>query len=147
MVDIALTCAAVVSFLVSRHLLRDFIETKYGVYLAELKKRLKGQVAWYLLMLRLMHTPFTFVNYSAGATPVVSGRTFVWTTLVGMLPGTVVFVIVGTQLPTLGELAQKGPLELLDWRLGTALAMTALVPILIELSAMIYRRRKHSSTG
>ena len=144
MVDIALTSAALITFLLSRHLLHEVIETRYSVYLNELRRRLEGQIAWYLLMLRLLHTPFTFVNYSAGATATVPTRTFVWTTLVGMLPGTIVFVIVGTQLPTLEELASNGPLQLLDWRLATTLVMTALVPIVIKLWITMYRN-KHQS--
>jgi uncharacterized membrane protein YdjX (TVP38/TMEM64 family) len=132
MVDVALTVAAVVVFLASRSILRPVIESRYPTFITTLKNRLQGQTAYYMLMIRFLHAPFSFVNYTAGASSIVSVRTFCWTTLLGVLPGTMIFVFVGTRLPTLAELAQHGPLPLLDAPLVVSLVATVCLPIVIK---------------
>jgi uncharacterized membrane protein YdjX (TVP38/TMEM64 family) len=80
------------------------------------------------------------MNYACGATRVRLAQ-FSWTTAVGLLPGCFVFVFAGTRLPTLAELLNKGPLQLLDpWLLG-GLALTALLPIVIRWGLARIRRR------
>lgn len=72
-----------------------------------------------LLAIRLFpFTPFSLVSYAAGAARVPIPR-FMWTTLVGYLPLTVVFVYVGSQLEELS------PTDPLIW--ASALALVALM--------------------
>jgi len=76
LVDVALTLAALLTFFVSRFLLRDALESRFGPYLEVFRRKSESNVGFYLLMLRLLHTPFSFLNYVAGATNVVSTKTF-----------------------------------------------------------------------
>jgi len=128
MVDIALTGAGLIMFFVGRYALRNAIQARFLIQVEWLKGHLRGNVSFCLLMLRMAHAPFTIVNYVSGALPIPT-RSFWWTTHVGLLPGTIVFVFAGSQLPTLRELQEQGTMRLLDpWLIG-ALIATALFPI------------------
>jgi len=127
LVDVALTFAALVTFFASRFLFRDAIESRFGVYIQAFRRNSASNVGFYLLMMRLLHTPFSFVNYVAGATNVVPTKTFWWTTQVGLLPATMIFVYAGTQIPSLATIADRGVLALLDARLLIALIAPAIL--------------------
>jgi uncharacterized membrane protein YdjX (TVP38/TMEM64 family) len=131
MIDGALTLAAMVTFLTSRHLIRDAVEARFAVHVERLNHHLERDGPFYLLFLRMAHAPYTFINYVSGALRVPT-RTFAWTTLLGLLPGTMVFAFAGSRLPTLRELADQGPMRLLDPWLIAALVLTGLLPVLIR---------------
>lgn len=141
LVDIALTAAAMAAFAVSRFLLRESVESRFGVHLTHLRKQLQPNVGFYLLMLRLLHTPFTFLNYASGASIVVPTRTFWWTTQLGLLPGTMIFVFAGTRIPSLSIIAESGITALLDGPLIVMLAATVLVPLTGKWISSQVRRR------
>jgi uncharacterized membrane protein YdjX (TVP38/TMEM64 family) len=140
MVDCALTAAALMTFCFSRLAIRDVVQSRFRPHLERLNRGLERDGAFYLLLLRMMHAPYTFINYACGATN-IRPRTFWWTTQLGLLPGTFVFVFAGTRLPTLRELTRQGPLRLLDpWLLGS-LALTALFPILVRWVIAQWRKK------
>ncbi len=143
MVDLALTIAALATFFVSRFLFREAIEARFGVHLTRFKKKLETSAGFYLLMLRLAHAPFSFVNYGSGATNIVPAKTFWWTTQLGMLPGTMVFVFAGTRIPALSIIAERGVLTLLDVSLIAALVATFIMPVFIRWIARLIRDRFH----
>jgi uncharacterized membrane protein YdjX (TVP38/TMEM64 family) len=130
--DGALTIAAIVTFFASRFLFCKTIESHYGVYLEVFRRNSETNVGYYLLMLRLLHTPFSFVNYLAGATNIVSTRTFWWTTQLGLLPATMVFVYAGTQIPSLAMIAERGVWALLDAKLLVALIAPSILTVLVR---------------
>jgi uncharacterized membrane protein YdjX (TVP38/TMEM64 family) len=131
MVDCALTAAAIITFCVSRIAFRDVVETRFRNNVQRINRGLSREGAFYLLLLRLTHMPFTFINYACGATR-VEARTFWWTTQLGVLPGTIVFVFAGSRVPRLRDLLDRGLMELIDpWLIG-GLVLTALLPILIR---------------
>ncbi|MEZ6077131.1 MAG: VTT domain-containing protein [Pirellulaceae bacterium] len=67
MVEIGLTSAAVVSFFIGRYFARELIQRRVGtVKLRKLARRFRREGAFYLLLLRFGHAPFTLVNYGAG---------------------------------------------------------------------------------
>ena len=101
-VDVALTAAAITTFALSRYVLRDAVEGRMWVFLLRLNRAIAQDGAFYLLTLRLFHVPYSLVNWGAGASR-VSAFAFAWTTMLGLLPGTVVAVLVGTRLPTLQQ--------------------------------------------
>lgn len=131
-VNLALVSASMVSFLVCRHYLQAEVQSRFGLYLRPIQKRMEADGVLFLLTLRLAHAPFTLMNYAAGAGTAVPLRTFWWTTHLGLLPGNIVFVYAGTRLPTLDELAEKGPLHILDWPMVAALAATVVLPWLAK---------------
>jgi len=132
LVDGALTFSAMVTFFASRFLFRDAIESRFGVYLEIFRRNSSSNVGFYLLMLRLLHTPFSFVNYVAGATNVVPTKTFWWTTQVGLLPATMIFVYAGTQVPSLATIADRGVFALLDARLLIAMIAPAILTVVVR---------------
>ena len=132
LVDGALTIAAIVTFFASRFLFRETIESHFGVYLEVFRRNSKTNVGYYLLMLRLFHTPFHFVNYVAGATNIVSTKTFWWTTQLGLLPATMIFVYAGTQIPSLAKIAERGIWALFDAKLLVALIAPSILTVLIR---------------
>jgi len=142
MVDGALTVAALATFFASRFLLRDWVESRFGMHLVRFRRRLESSAGFYLLMLRLFHTPFSFVNYAAGATNIVRPRTFWWTTHLGILPSTMILVFAGTRIPSLSKLADRGFFALLDSSLIAALAATSILPLIVKWIATAVSRRR-----
>ena len=140
MIDVALTFAALVTFLISRYLIRDVVESRFSQHVERLNQHLERDGPFCLLQLRMAHAPFTFINYVSGALR-VPVTTFWWTTHIGLLPGTIVFVFAGTRLPTLRELAEEGPIGLLDPWLIVGLALTAVLPMLIRTIQRCLKKR------
>ncbi len=102
--------------------------------------RLLQHDGWfYMLMLRFAHVPFSFVNYCAAPTA-LQLRTFGWTTAVGLLPGTAIFVFVGTRIPTLASLYENGIWQLVDPLLFAMLSATVVFPVLIRWAIQRFRR-------
>ena len=127
MVAVALTIAAVLGFLLARYLLQRYIRERFSKALAELDKRLENDGVYYLLTVRMLHVPYTLVNYLSGASG-VRLKTFAWTTGVGLIPSTMIFVGVGAGLPTLQELADHGALSLIGLPLILALLLMGVAP-------------------
>jgi pyruvate/2-oxoglutarate dehydrogenase complex dihydrolipoamide dehydrogenase (E3) component len=83
---------------VSRLLLRDWVQGRFGRQLASLNKGFERDGAFYLFSLRLVPVfPFFIINLIAGLLP-ISVRRFYWVSQLGMLPATAVYVNAGTQL-------------------------------------------------
>ena len=131
LVILGLTAAALTTFSLSRYVFRDRIERRYGSFLTLLNKHLDKEGAFYLLTLRMAHAPYSIINLGSGASR-VGWWTFCWTTMVGLLPGTAVFVYAGISLPSLRELASQGPGSLVDPRLVGAMALSATLPFLFR---------------
>ena len=130
-VVVGLTVAAMIVFSLSRHLLRDRIERRYARFLGLLNKHLQKEGAFYLLTLRMAHAPYSIINPVSGASR-VGAWTFLWTTFLGLLPGTMIWVYLGQRLPSLKELATQGPGSLVDGPLVLALVGCATLPILVR---------------
>ena len=79
MVDISLTAAAIVSFSLSRYVARDAVYARFGDQVGKLDRLLDQDGWYYMLMLRLAHVPFSFVNYCSAPTS-LKLSTFAWTT-------------------------------------------------------------------
>ena len=98
------------AFLMSRFLLNNIIQSKFGDRLEKFNEALKKEGAFYLFTLRLIPAvPFFVVNIVMALTP-IPARTFWWVSQVGMLPGSFVYVFAGTQLAkidSLGSIASQ----------------------------------------
>ncbi len=134
-----LTIAAQIIFVVIRFVFRDAVEAKLGARLKLWEKWLDREGAWFLLTLRMAHVPYSLVNYLSAASRVPQW-TFGWTTFVGLLPGTIVFVWMGSRLPTIHELIQHGARELLDPWLWVALVSVAVLPLGIRWLVRAFHR-------
>jgi pyruvate/2-oxoglutarate dehydrogenase complex dihydrolipoamide dehydrogenase (E3) component/uncharacterized membrane protein YdjX (TVP38/TMEM64 family) len=100
-VSFASTIGATLAFLISRILLRDWVQTRYGDRLRPLNEGVAKEGAFYLFALRLVpQVPYFLINLAMGLTP-LRAWTFYWVSQLGMLAGTVVYVYAGTQLSEL----------------------------------------------
>jgi uncharacterized membrane protein YdjX (TVP38/TMEM64 family) len=130
-VNFALTVTAILSLLFSRYVFRDAVQSRFGFYLDRFNRAMGRDGAYLVITLRLLHAPYTFVNYAMGATPIRT-KTFWWSTQLGMLPSNIVFVLAGAQLPTLAELAKHGVHSVLTWQIVAAFALLSVFPLLIH---------------
>ncbi len=103
-VSFASTIGATLAFLVSRFLLRDWVQTHFGDKLKAINEGVAKDGAFYLFTLRLVPLfPFFVINLVMALTP-MRARTFYWVSQVGMLAGTLVYVNAGTQLAQIDSL-------------------------------------------
>ncbi len=105
LVSFASSIGATLAFLVSRYLLRDSVQGRFGERLKAINAGIAKDGAFYLFTLRLVPVfPFFLINLLMGLTPIRAG-TFYWVSQVGMLAGTAVYVNAGTQLAQLESLS------------------------------------------
>lgn len=132
LVSFASTTGATLAFLISRFLLRDWVQLKFQDRLAGFNDALKREGAFYLFTLRLIPVvPFFVINLVMGLTP-LPVRTYWWVSQVGMLPGTAVYVYAGSQFPSLQVLAEKGAKGVLSPQLLLAFAALGLFPLVVK---------------
>ncbi|WP_342669244.1 TVP38/TMEM64 family protein [Endozoicomonas arenosclerae] len=107
-ISFASTIGATLAFLISRTLLREWVQNKFGNYLETINNGVEKDGLFYLLTLRLIPAvPFFVINLVMGLTP-MKARTFYWVSQLGMLPGTAVYVNAGAQLGQVQELSVSG---------------------------------------
>ena len=98
LVSFASSIGATLAFLVSRYLLRDGVQRRFGDKLKAINEGIDRDGAFYLFTLRLVPAfPFFIINLVMGLTPIRT-ITFYWVSQIGMLAGTLVYVNAGTQL-------------------------------------------------
>lgn len=105
LVSFASTTGATLAFLVSRFLLRDYVENKFSQFMVRVNQGIEKEGALYLFTLRLIPAvPFFVINLVMGLTK-FSAIKFYIVSQIGMLAGTAVYVNVGTQLANIDNLA------------------------------------------
>lgn len=114
---------ALITMMAARYAFRTKIENKHGQRLEQIEKGLNRHAVSYLLSLRLAPIiPFVLLNLLAGLTH-IKARTFFWTSFVGMLPGTALYVYAGSQA---GQ--AKNFEDLLSLELFLSIAALAILP-------------------
>ncbi|MCF5892043.1 FAD-dependent oxidoreductase [Aeromonas veronii] len=127
LVSFASTIGATLAFLSARFLLRDWVTARFGDKLATFQSGMAKEGAFYLLSLRLIPVfPFFLVNLLMGLTP-IRVSTYYWVSQLGMLPGTFVYVLAGSEL---GQLTSTG--NILSPGLMVALTLLGLMPWLVK---------------
>jgi uncharacterized membrane protein YdjX (TVP38/TMEM64 family) len=126
--NIAATIGATLAFLVTRYLLHDTVQRKFGDHLEKLNRELETRGLNYLLFLRLVPLfPFFLINLAAGLTRLPL-RTFVIGTMVGIIPGGFVYCNAGASLSTITTLKEiASPRVLGSFAL---LGLFALLPVI-----------------
>ncbi|QDU39291.1 TVP38/TMEM64 family inner membrane protein YdjZ [Maioricimonas rarisocia] len=118
LVSFASTTGATIAFLLSRYLLRETVQRKFGDRLSGFNEALRREGAFYLFTLRLIPAvPFFVINVVMGLTP-IRVWTYWWVSQVGMLAGTMVYTYAGASIPTLDQLADPSQLrvdDVKDW--------------------------------
>ncbi len=104
-VSFASTVGATLACMVSRFILRDWIQGKFGDKINTVNEGIRKEGAFYLFTLRLLPIlPFWLINLAMGLTKIPL-RTFFWVSQVGMLPGTIVYVNAGKELAKIDSLS------------------------------------------
>ncbi|GAB5415514.1 MAG: bifunctional TVP38/TMEM64 family protein/FAD-dependent oxidoreductase [Congregibacter sp.] len=140
LVSFASTLGATLAFLVSRSLLRDWVQSRFGRQLKSLNEGFERDGAFYLFSLRLVPVfPFFVINLLSGLLPIKTTR-FYWVSQLGMLPATAVYVNAGTQL---GQL--ESPAGILSPALLGSFVLLAVFPFIARsLLGKIKARRQLS---
>jgi pyruvate/2-oxoglutarate dehydrogenase complex dihydrolipoamide dehydrogenase (E3) component/uncharacterized membrane protein YdjX (TVP38/TMEM64 family) len=139
LVSFASSLGATLAFLVSRFLLRDWVQSKFANYLGAVNKGIEKDGAFYLFSLRLIPVvPFWVINLVMGVTP-MKAVVFYLVSQVGMLAGTAVYVNAGAELGAVEEFSTAGILSL---PLLLSFVMLALFPFIARgLLGMVQRRK------
>ncbi|MGE5248124.1 MAG: TVP38/TMEM64 family protein [Verrucomicrobiota bacterium] len=130
------TAGAILAFLVSRTLLRDWVLRRFGGRMEGIDRGLRMNGLPYLLFLRLVPAfPFFLVNLACGVTGLPL-RTYAVGTLFGIVPGSFVFVNAGASLASVDRVSQvAGP------RVLGSLALLGLFALLPTILRAVKRRR------
>lgn len=101
----ASSIGATLAFLMTRYVLRDTIQRRFGERLKSINDGVTREGSFYLFSLRLVPVfPFFLINMLMALTP-IKLRQFYWVSQLGMLPGTLVYVNAGSQLSELTSLS------------------------------------------
>ena len=94
-VNVGATVGAFLVFLAARYFLGDMVHEKYGEKLKKFNRELADNGKNYLLTMRFIPIfPFWLINLMAGVAK-VKPATFLWTTSLGIIPGSAVYNYVG----------------------------------------------------
>jgi len=135
-VSVASTLGATAAFLVGRYFARDWVNSK-------IKENIKfksiddaiGREGWKIVGLTRLSPifPFNLLNYAFGLTK-ISLRQYVAASWIGMMPGTIMYVYIGSlagELATLG--AQKHTRTVGEWILyGVGLLAAVIVTVFVS---------------
>jgi pyruvate/2-oxoglutarate dehydrogenase complex dihydrolipoamide dehydrogenase (E3) component/uncharacterized membrane protein YdjX (TVP38/TMEM64 family) len=137
LVSFASTIGATLAFLVSRFLLHDWVQARFGDRLGAINRGMARDGAFYLFTLRLVPIfPFFLINLLMGLTP-MRAWTFYWVSQVGMFAGTIVYVNAGTQLGAIDSLS-----GILSPALLGSFALLGVFPLIAKRIVEIVRQRR-----
>lgn len=136
-VSFASTLGATIAFLVSRLLLRDWVQSRFGKNLKAINQGIEKEGAFYLFTLRLVPIfPFFVINLLMGLTP-IRVLQFFFVSQVGMLAGTLVYVNAGTQLAQIDSLS-----GILSPGLLLSFVLLGIFPLLAKKLVDVIKARK-----
>ena len=134
-VSFASTIGATLACLVSRFLLRDWVQKRFGDKLQRINEGMEREGGFYLFTLRLLPVfPFFVINLAMGLTR-IKISTYYWVSQLGMLPATLVYVNAGKELAKLESLA-----GILSPSLIASFVLLGLFPITVK--KVVARLRK-----
>ncbi|TSA13137.1 MAG: pyridine nucleotide-disulfide oxidoreductase, partial [Betaproteobacteria bacterium] len=137
LISFASTAGATLAFLVSRFLLRDWVQLRFGERLRAIDAGVEREGGFYLFTLRLVPVfPFFVINLLMGLTAIRT-RTFYWVSQAGMLLGTIVYVNAGTQLAKIESLS-----GILSPALVASFALLGVFPLVAKKITEHLRKKK-----
>ena len=136
-VSFASSIGATLACFVSRFLLREWVQNKFGDKLHSINKGIEEEGAFYLFSLRLVPIfPFFVINLVMGLTA-MRLITFYWVSQVGMLAGTMVYVNAGKELAKIESLS-----GILSPGLIISFVILGLFPITVKKLLAWYKARR-----
>ena len=140
LISFASTIGATLACAVSRFLLRDWVQQKFGDRLTPINRGMEDEGGFYLFSLRLVPIfPFFIINLAMGLTR-IRLTTYYWVSQLGMLPATVVYTNAGRELGRLDSLA-----GILSPSLLLSFVILGLFPITVKKVLAFFRQRRHTS--
>lgn len=126
-VSFASTIGACICFLLSRYLLKDFINNKFEKTKVIIDNKFSKNGIYYLLSLRLIPTiSFVLINLIMGVLPISLFR-FYYISQLGMLPATVIYVNAGSEISKVNNIN-----DIMSFTLIVSFLLVATLPILIK---------------
>jgi pyruvate/2-oxoglutarate dehydrogenase complex dihydrolipoamide dehydrogenase (E3) component/uncharacterized membrane protein YdjX (TVP38/TMEM64 family) len=143
-VSFASSLGATLAFLVSRFILRESVQKKFGDKLAAINEGVRKDGAFYLFTLRLVPIfPFFIINLVMGLTTMRTA-VFYGVSQLGMLAGTLVYVNAGTQLARIDSVGGiLSPSLLISFALLGIFPLAAKKIIAMVKSRRIYAKWPH----
>lgn len=136
-VNIGATIGAGLVFLAARYLIGDWVQKRYFEKLISFNRDIEKNGKNYLLTLRLIPLfPFFLVNLLPALTK-IPFRTFLWTTSLGIIPGTFIYAYAGRQFLSISSINEIFSKEII--LAFSLLGILVLVPV-------IYKRFKDVET-
>lgn len=133
------TGGATLAFLLTRYILRDWVQRKFAKRLQSIDEAFDREGAFYLFTLRLIPAvPFFVINMVMGLSK-IRVTTFWWVSQLGMLPGTTAYVYAGSTVPSLKQLAEDGIGKVISWQLLLAFAILGFLPLLLKHMMAVLR--------
>jgi uncharacterized membrane protein YdjX (TVP38/TMEM64 family) len=139
-VSFASTIGATLACFVSRFVLRDWVQKRFGEKLRTVNSGIDREGPFYLFTLRLIPVfPFWLINLVLGLTTMPL-RTFYWVSQIGMLPATVVYVNAGKELAKIDSLS-----GILSPGLIISFVLLGLLPLVAKKLIAWYKSRKEKA--
>ncbi|MBW1671194.1 MAG: TVP38/TMEM64 family protein [Deltaproteobacteria bacterium] len=134
-VSFASTIGATLACIVSRFLLREWVQNKFKDKLSSINEGIKKEGVFYLFTLRLIPVfPFFVINLLMGLTPMPLFQ-FYWVSQLGMLAGTMVYVNAGKELARIDSLS-----GILSARLIFSFILLGVFPIIVKKVIAGYKK-------
>jgi len=137
LVSFASTIGATLACIVSRFILRDWVQKKAGDKFRTVNEGIEKEGSFYLFTLRLIPVfPFWLINLVMGLTKIPIGR-YYWVSQAGMLPGTLVYVNAGKELGKIDSLS-----GILSPGLIVSFIILGLFPLAAKKLIALYKSKK-----
>ena len=133
LVSFAATLGALITFLVARYCLRGLIERRFAGPLKKFEARFGGDCPSCLFSLRLIPGVPNLITNILPSFTAMRASTFWWVSQLGMLPGTITFVYIGSNLPNLIVIVEKGASSLISPGLVVGFVALGLTPLIIRI--------------
>mmetsp|Transcript_8952 Transcript_8952/g.23445 ORF Transcript_8952/g.23445 Transcript_8952/m.23445 type:complete len:246 (-) Transcript_8952:54-791(-) len=143
LVSFASTIGATFAFLMSRYVLRSFVQARFGDRLRTINEGIAKEGGFYLFSLRLIPVvPFTALNLLMGLSTIRTS-VFFFVSQLGMLPATAVFVDAGTRLAKIDSVR-----DVLSPSLALSFVMIGGLPLVLrKLMLLLQSRQKRTRAG
>ena len=137
LVSFASSIGATGAFLASRLLLRDWVQSRFGDYLAPINKGMEKDGTFYLFSIRMVPVfPYFMVNLLMGLTPIKTSSYYL-ASQAGMFASTIVFVNAGSELAQITSLS-----GLVSGSLLFSFVLLGALPLLAKFGLGIVQRNK-----
>ena len=137
-VSFASTIGACICFLLSRYLLKDFINIKFEKTKLLIDNKFSKNGIYYLLSIRLIPTiSFVLINLIMGVLPISLYR-FYYISQIGMLPATVIYVNAGSEISKVSNIN-----DIMSFSLIVSLLLLATLPLLMKFTINYFIKLKN----